>query len=170
MASISPLRTSKLIPSSTRWLPNDLYRFSVRISTLGDDIAPRFLRLRLPQNRRPIPSPAHRVAISAFNSRKTIVERSVIAPRTKTPDGCREGIVRHSKHRGRIVLLWVFHVVAIYGHEHAGVRGRDRGTDEQCEFDCEHGAADVHQFRRCFGIAGDCLFHSRSPYRTHETG
>jgi hypothetical protein len=42
MAIISPRCTSKVMPSSTLWLPNDLYRFSMRISRAGDGPASRF--------------------------------------------------------------------------------------------------------------------------------
>jgi hypothetical protein len=42
MAIISPRCTSKVMPSNTRWLPNDLYRFSMRISRARDYPASRF--------------------------------------------------------------------------------------------------------------------------------
>ena len=37
-----------------------------------------------------------------------------------------------------------------------------RGTGEQRKLHREHDAADGHQFRRRFGVAGDCLLSSRS--------
>src|SRR5215469_2765140 len=52
------------------------------------------------------------------------------------------------------VLLRLFHFVAVHEHEYAGVCGRYRRASKRREFDCQHPAADVDQFRCGHGIAG----------------
>ena len=64
--------------------------------------------------------------------------------------------------RDRSVLLRVLHVTAIHQHEYAGLRRNHGGTGEWRQFHRQHDAADGHQFRRRFGVAGDCLLSSRS--------
>jgi hypothetical protein len=59
------------------------------------------------------------------------------------------------------VLLWSVHFAAVYEHEYAGVCGRIGRTDKWSEFDCEHDAADVHQFWGGDGWIDDGIFHSR---------
>ena len=49
-------------------------------------------------------------------------------------------------------------------HEHAGLCRHQPGAGEQRKLHREHGAADGDQFRRRFGVAGDCLLRPRSPY------
>jgi len=52
------------------------------------------------------------------------------------------------------VLLRLFHFVAVHEHEYAGVCGRYRRASKRREFDCQHPAADVDQFRCGHGVAG----------------
>ena len=59
-----------------------------------------------------------------------------------------------------VVLLRVLHFAAIHEHEHACLRRRHAGTGERRKLDREHDAADGHQFRRRFGVAGDRLLSS----------
>src|SRR5579859_2688896 len=71
------------------------------------------------------------------------------------------------KHTGFVdraagVLLWGLHFVAIYEHEHAGLCGRHRRTNEQRKLHRKHDAANVHQFWRCGGGADDRAVHSQS--------
>ena len=66
--------------------------------------------------------------------------------------------------RSGSVLLRILHLTAIYEHEHAGLRRRQRGTGEQRKLHREHDAANGHQFWRCFGVAGDGFLHSRSAH------
>ncbi len=59
------------------------------------------------------------------------------------------------------VFLRGVHVAAVFEHEHAGLCGYDRGSDQRGELDRKHDAADVDQLRCCYGGVGYGVFYSQ---------